>query len=313
MSWTNTSFPLSTGVGSPSTAVWEDYLYSIGGRTSSADPNALTNVVQFTKLDAQGNMTQPWALAGNMSLGCYRNGVLVIENKMYIFGGSLNGTGAKMSNIQIASLSPDGTVGSWTASAMPLALDQMGVTYWNGFVYIIGGNTGSSSFDIYRARIDGSGNLGAWSVVGYLPANTAGASCWRMPTLKNLVYLSDPTTTNKFCVGLINENGSISWDVTDPVGYTAVGGGVRISMTNSRTIYTNAFSTSGVLVRLDDTGRKMQGFNWGLRGLDSTISSATMVTIKNKIFILGGVLAPGYTTNILVAPILDGAPGGERF
>jgi hypothetical protein len=68
-------------------------------------------------------------------------------------------------------LNSDGTITSWSGGALPQALHSVSAAILRGNLYIIGGSASGNApvANVYRARIDSLGVLGAWQAQPPLP------------------------------------------------------------------------------------------------------------------------------------------------
>jgi hypothetical protein len=87
---------------------------------------------------------------------------IIYGNYLYVVGG-YNGTNY-YSDVQYALLNGDGTLGSWSyTTSFNLPRISQTVVAANGYMYILGGNNGSTYYnDVQFASILTSGQLGAW-------------------------------------------------------------------------------------------------------------------------------------------------------
>ena len=91
----------------------------------------------------------------------------------YTTGGLDLSTNKPTTTVQFASVSPDGSLGSWqAATSLPLPNDDNAAAVYNGYLYVQSGNIchnlscsslASPSTTIYYAHINSDGSLGSWS------------------------------------------------------------------------------------------------------------------------------------------------------
>jgi hypothetical protein len=132
-----------------------------------------------------GNNTgeiQSWTSSTALPAGRAFYGSATSNGYYYVVGGTTTSGGATAANIFYAKLNVDGTMGTWlcqgvsadcggatisNTNALPVALSDMSVVVANGYMYAIGGYTGSVSVDtIYVAKINSDGSTGAWKSLG---------------------------------------------------------------------------------------------------------------------------------------------------
>lgn len=128
--------------------VWNDRLYVVGGRGSSADcTSGVCNTIYVSpKLSAGGDIASSWS-AASTPFNVARSGLVAVAyaNNLYLFGG-MNGT-SFLSDSQFSKLdSSTGIAGNWTYSeSLPQPLAQGDGFAVNGYVYLVGGR---SSFNV---------------------------------------------------------------------------------------------------------------------------------------------------------------------
>lgn len=83
---------------------------------------------------------------------------------LYVVGG-IDDTGAATTTVFSSRVELDRTTSTWTSeSPLPVPLHSMGVAVFRSWLYVVGGATAgdSPSAQVYRARIQQDGSLGAW-------------------------------------------------------------------------------------------------------------------------------------------------------
>lgn len=132
-------------------AVWNNRLYIVGGFTGASGTAVSAVVYSSPQLSSGGNITGNWTTAStspsNTSFNVARSGLTVITyaNNLYLFGG-FDGTNY-LNDSQYAQISTsDGTIGSWSYStSLPTSLRDAEGFAANGYMYIIGGRSASTS------------------------------------------------------------------------------------------------------------------------------------------------------------------------
>ena len=273
-SWTATTvFPTSPVVMPPrsdfSTVVYNGYLYVIGGKgtASTGDCNSagLCGGV-FDALICTGSNSGTggcgatagtignWAATTVFTGGAvmpyrYDFGAAAYNGYLYVTGG--HGTastgdcnsGGQCGGVFYASLNSDGSVGSWNATTvftggavMPYRWGLSTVAY-NGYLYVLGGQAGSSTGDcqttsfyrngVWYAPINANGSLPAssWTATSSFPTsvpNMPGRAFFGVSISNGYLYVSggranssaaDCTATTFFCNGIyyvpVYANGTI--------------------------------------------------------------------------------------------------------
>lgn len=163
---------------------YNGFLYAIGGSNLAGTPQT---TVYVAKLGANGepqlwhptdtnkNNWVYWYSDVSMNLSSARSyfGAVAYNNKLYILGGlttpcSPNCTVLSSNTVQAASINPNGTLTSWSATGMQaLGTSRYGLTaqVYNDTLYVIGGNNtfnGSPVSTVEYSRLDSSGNMNSW-------------------------------------------------------------------------------------------------------------------------------------------------------
>ena len=84
------------------------------------------------------------------------------DGYIYELGGTTGTAGSGVqSTVYYARINANGTVGSWTSTtALPQALYKATSVVYNGYIYELGGNNGTSNqTTVYFAPINGNGTL----------------------------------------------------------------------------------------------------------------------------------------------------------
>ena len=112
---------------------------------------------------------QPWQTIGNFADPRKYHGSTLINNKIYIFGGFFSNASATIfySDVQFVSLNvSDGTIipGSLsTSQSFSIGRAGLGVTYYNNYVYLVGGFTGTSQLDdVQFGHVEEDGQILSW-------------------------------------------------------------------------------------------------------------------------------------------------------
>ncbi len=171
------------------------YIYTLGGNisTGSTDSKGLnTNSVYMNVLsNATGslvntNWTSATALPDKRGFAAAVdadgfNSLVGGNGAIYVLGG-LDGNGNATSTAYYTSLNADGTIpsaatsGTWTTTTpLPQALYAESAVIFHGKIYVAGGNdaTGNPVANVYAAKINSDGTLGAWQALPDLPSALA--------------------------------------------------------------------------------------------------------------------------------------------
>ncbi len=208
---------------------YNGYLYIAGGTVSSsflgtANP---TSAVRYAQISATGTPIN-WSSTTALPAASFLAGGVAHNGYLYNVGG-LDVGSAITSTVRFAQLQSDGTINNWSSTtALPSARMNPGVVVYNGYLYVLGGNTVSggstATSSVIFAPINATGSLGSWSSTTALPgtkevARSAFAYNGYMYQVGNRdngnFILGTPTATVVYAP--INANGSLgSWSTTTP-------------------------------------------------------------------------------------------------
>ncbi len=147
---------------------YNGYMYSLGGRNSSANNY---NTVYYSVIAVDGTLGA-WNATTSFTTGRYYLGAAAYNGYLYVYGGFNNSIGA-LDSLEYAKINSDGTVGSWMTSAntMSLGVCRAGYAVYNGYLYAAGGNNtttsncGNSSTPtatVQFAALKANGDTAAW-------------------------------------------------------------------------------------------------------------------------------------------------------
>ena len=185
---------------------------------------------------------------------------------MYLLGGQIhNGQGSSINaDVYFAPINSDGTLGTWTTTtSLPTpTVDHTALAY-NGYLYLIGGYTPSTSnttSNVFRATINANGSIGVWTATASLPVATGRAAT---TIYGNHMYSFGGYTTAaspNVYVTTINADGSLgTWSSLTSLpsnaqnttaaaynGFVYVIGGY-VGTGNTGAVYSAAVNTDGTL------------------------------------------------------------------
>ena len=211
-----------------SAAVYNNYLYLVGGQTSSGTSTA----VSIAPITPNGKLGT-WSSSGNTvnAANAYGLGVETYNGYLYAIGGSSGPTGTPTDTTRYSKIASDGTIGAWQTTES-FATGRMSgggkfSTVWNGYMYLSGGCSAvngsgyctSIQSDAQVASINADGSLDNWYVMPGVSDTRFGHSlmAWR-----NRVYAvggcsaQDPssgactTMLSSTKYGNINSEGDVS-------------------------------------------------------------------------------------------------------
>lgn len=170
--WTTTSSGSFLGRYALGSAVYNGYLYGVGGYTSNP-----RNEVSYAPINSDGTVGA-WSTTTPMPAGRTYPATVAYNNRLYVYGGYNSGTAA-LDSVIYATINSDGTLGSWTNASnnMATGVCRFGWTEYNGYLYAAGGaygtvasNCANTSLNLLNtvqyAPILANGDVGAWTTSG---------------------------------------------------------------------------------------------------------------------------------------------------
>jgi hypothetical protein len=129
----NTTTSFTTGRYAHTSAVYNGYLFVIGGYDGTA---LYRNDVQYAPINANGT-TGTWNSTTSFTTGRYAHTSVVNSNYLYVIGGL---GGGNLNDVQYSSINANGTIGTWTTTTpfTTARYEHTSVVY-NGYIYVLGG------------------------------------------------------------------------------------------------------------------------------------------------------------------------------
>jgi N-acetylneuraminic acid mutarotase len=181
----NGSLPAATYTAT--SVAYNGYIYEIGGWTGAA-----TNAVYYAAINSSTGAVGTWTATGSLPAATYHATAVAYNGYVYQIGGY---TTAATAVVDYAALTSSGALaapgtcagtitGDWCAStstsngSLPAATYEATAVAYNGYVYQIGGYTGSATAVVDYAAITSSGALAApgtcaGTITGYWCASTS--------------------------------------------------------------------------------------------------------------------------------------------
>ena len=228
--WTSTT-GLPQSLEEASAVAYNGYIYEIGGYNTT---NGLSLNVYYTSISSTGALGLTWSNATNLPNAMGLTAAIVYDGYMYVMGGCTHSAAGdsnmtcanRLSAVDYASIGSTGALGSWTATtALPQAVSAATAVAYDGYVYFIGGYSGSNSSTVYYAPINNGGTLGSWSTTTSLTATASMAASvayngyiyevWsRPPTSSPAIYYASLNSIPRigFYSELIDMSGSSTED-----------------------------------------------------------------------------------------------------
>jgi N-acetylneuraminic acid mutarotase len=231
--------------------VYQDTLYQLGGTGMSS--------LTFN----EDGSTSTWFYRGSLPESRRGAGCGVDGNRVYLVGGYTTG-GTLLSSVIYATINEDASVSAWqTATSLSTATQHGSSFVRGGYLYFMGGSTGSAVNTTRYAPINSDGSLGSWSATATLYQGVAGAAS---AVVGPYVYLvgglnaaGDEVDTAQYA--LINGDGTLgTWartlalpdvrgyaSTTASNGYLYVLGGQDSAAAATATVYYAPINTNGSL------------------------------------------------------------------
>jgi N-acetylneuraminic acid mutarotase len=258
--WTTSPNAMALGVCRAGYAVYNGYLYATGGANVAAsncgNTSTPTTEVQFAPILATGGVGT-WTGSANTFTSARMSARSVAYNGyLYVVSGTVNGTGG-LTDTQYAPITASGDVGTWITAApvLSVAKYRFGMTVYNGYLYVTGGNGGGATNDTQYAQINANGSIGPWQTTATFATARSGNV---MVAYNGYVYLmmgndSGSTKLNDTQYAAIDAPGATA-NTSTPTNFTTarslaasvvyndkiyvIGGGTSTTLTsNTNTIY----------------------------------------------------------------------------
>ncbi len=330
-SWTATS-SFATARYSMGMVAYNGFMYLAGGNANSV----LQSDTQYAKINANGTLSVWGTLSSLTGTNATRYG-----NTMFGYNGFLYSVGGNhatpfLNEVQYVQIDSPGSTGQWatsspTITALPAARLYAAVVAYNGFVYVMGGQSGSGTgtavATIYRASIANDGGIGAWTTNATpLPVSRTGLAAVaynnRMfiiggsdgaasPTYFNTTYYADiafgdgsigawTASTNLGVGNTRSFLGAVAYGVnstTSNSGYLyAIGGSNGTAAANHyATVYKSTLSQSGVPGSWSATT--------SISGANAARDAFGVTIYGDKIYIAGGNTGSAQLNDVKYATI----------
>ncbi len=216
---TTTSF--TTGRYGHALAIKDNYIYILGGCSASSAGTCTNylNDVQVGRIESNGTIGS-WQTTTSFTTARHSHRAVVSGNYIYISGGT---TGTVQTGVQYATINTNASfsLSSWTAtSSLSNARESHGFVAYNGYVYALGGYSGSAALSsVEYAVVNGDGTLGTWATGSALavPLYGHGAAVYngRMYVSGGCSAGACTTYNNKTHQAEVFSNGQLhSWDTS---------------------------------------------------------------------------------------------------
>jgi hypothetical protein len=219
-SWITTT-PLPSGLGLSPAVAYNDYVYVVGGASSS-----VATTVYYARTYPDGTLgprgvTTPLPVISDLEPAVAYNGYI------YFIDANLPGSAPPTATVEYAQLYSNGALGPWTSTTVLEGPWGEPAVANNGYLYTIGGlideNTpADATSSVFYAAVNSTGSLGAWMATAPLPSKIVSEAA---VVNNGYVYsvggsgndASDIVTSSVFYAP-INSTGSLGvWAATSPL------------------------------------------------------------------------------------------------
>lgn len=215
--WTATANMSGVGRYGQGFVIYKGYIYYYGGN----DTSSYLNDTAYAKIDPAGVTGSFGTVANNFTTARALPCSVAYNGYLYAVGGSTSdNSGGNVTTVQYTAInSSTGNVGSWSSTtALPEARGSAGCTAYAGYLYVVGGFTGTSVpgsmlSTVRYAPINSNGTLGTWvTTAPSVPQSVARGGVFTYATSSGTYLYSVGGETQKTYYALIASNGSIgSW------------------------------------------------------------------------------------------------------
>src|SRR5581483_4338314 len=158
-SWTTSPNNLPSLLYYPSAATNNGYIYVMGGYDGG-----FHDAIYYAKINSDGSIGS-WTTNGNaLPQGMYEGAANISNGYLYFIGGMAGGGG--LNTVYYAPINANGSVGTWNTETnhLPTAVENGGSFVANGYMYTMGGYSGSAALSsVYYSKLNSDGTTGSWA------------------------------------------------------------------------------------------------------------------------------------------------------
>jgi N-acetylneuraminic acid mutarotase len=300
--WTPTT-AFSTGRESHASVAYNGNLYVIGGGIGGG----YLNDVQVAPIFPNGSVGG-WTTTTAFNTARDEHTSIAYNGYLYVIGGIDTG-GAGVSDVQVAPINGDGTLGTWMETAA-LTAGRFGHTSAidNGLLYVLGGldDSGADLNDVQVGSINANGTAGAWTTTTPLSiARDAHASVAFNGFLYVLGGNSNAGPLSDVQFTAVNANGTVgAWTATTAFNTARFG---HASIAYNGYLYVIGGSATNLLDDVQFAPINEDGTVGSFAPtttLPSVRSSHTSVAYNGYLYVIGGIgTGSTYLNDVQVAPI----------
>jgi N-acetylneuraminic acid mutarotase len=216
--------------------------------------------------------------------------------------------GSVHNDVYYAPINANGTLGNWVSTnSFTTTRSALGGFAYNGYLYIMGGYDGSSTYysDVQYAKINSDGTVGSWMTTTSFSTARAGAVTAAYNGYAYVVGGTTNTTTSRTDVqyAQINANGTLgTWRTSSTLGTGVWGaGGAAYSgylyVVNGHTTTGSSYTTSVQYAKIDRPGTTTA---WTTSGNTFTTARALSCSVayNGYLYNLGGSTVDGMGNNV---------------
>lgn len=164
MSVNSTGSSLTYGTDDAATTTYGNYIYEIGGCSTSSCPSS---AVYYDNINQYGSMGGSWTSSGHtLPASIDQASAVAYNNYLYVIGGN---NGSVTNIVYYAPIGSSGSVGTWCSGScgtLPGNTEDATLYVYDGYLFVVGGNNGTTySSSIYEAPINSNGSVGTWTTL----------------------------------------------------------------------------------------------------------------------------------------------------
>lgn len=301
----HTATSLSAGRYNHASAVYNGYLYVIGGHNGT---NPQSDVL-YNKINSDGSLnSNPWL--STSLLQTTRSGLTVVAYNGYLY--AIGGQSAGVLNtVEYASIKWDGTLGTFASTATfttPRALHTSVV--YNGYLYILGGYNGSTTHfaDVQFAPLNPNGPVASWTTSSF----SSGRAYHGVETWNGYLYviggMSSGTPLSDVQYSQIQPSGTPgTWLPTASLSGPRFG--LSSAVYNGYLYVTGGGGTADVFYAQVQSGGSLNGWQ-STNSFNTGRTNHAAVAYRGYLYILGGHDGSNFKNDVQYAPINpDGTVG----
>ena len=301
--WTTSTNMLPNTLDDAPAVTLNGYAYVFGGYTGSAE----LATVSYTKLNSDGT-TGVWTSTTNLPANTELATAVAYNGYVYVMGGAFVDT------VYYAKQNSDGTLGSWsTGNPIPATnfLYATSSVVYNGYVYILAGRTngGTGSLDVYYAKLNSDGSVGAWTTSPNLMPDSPAYSA--AVAYNGYIYFIggvSSSASNKVYITKLNSDGSTGVWQTSPATLPEVISDLSAVESNGR-VYVIGGGTTGfqvlntVLIAILNSDGTIGNFVTSANSIPSPELDGAAITYNGYVYYIGGT-NPTFSNNVYYTSIV---------